>query len=94
MSHTITLAFAFFVTKLWPFDYVFMLILCNLHSCTLHNLLTVHGKVDVLNTKMVVPPVLASKLCPFDYFLFKYSCTSHKSVTIWDTLMQLYRNEY
>ena len=30
------------ISELWPFDSVFMLILCNLHSCTLHNSLTVH----------------------------------------------------
>ena len=36
MSHTIMIAFAFFVSELWPFDCVCNLILCNLHSCTLH----------------------------------------------------------
>ena len=29
------------VSELWPFDYFFMLILCNFHSCTPHNSVTV-----------------------------------------------------
>ena len=34
-----------FVSELWPFNCVFMLILCNLHSCTPDNSLTV---LDIL----------------------------------------------
>ena len=41
MLRKITVAFAFFVLELWPFDCVCLLNLCNLHSCRLHNSLTV-----------------------------------------------------
>ena len=41
MLRKITVAFAFFVLELWPFDCVCMLILCNLPSFRLHNSLTV-----------------------------------------------------
>ena len=33
MLHTITIAFHFFVSELWPFVAV-LLILCNFHSCS------------------------------------------------------------
>ena len=42
MSHLIMATFRFSVSELWPSDCVFMLILCNLHSCTLHNSITGH----------------------------------------------------
>ena len=38
---------------------------------------------------MIVPPILVSKLCPFDFF--KHSCTRHNSVTVRDSVMQLYK---
>ena len=41
MSRTIMVTVSFFVSELWPFN-CFILIFCNLHSCTLHNSLTVH----------------------------------------------------
>ena len=58
-----------FCSELGPFNCVLLLILCNLHSCTPHNSLTVHnifiefyrnvylilGNNDVLHIKMVVP---------------------------------------
>ena len=72
-----------------------MLILCSLHSCTLHNLLTVCGifnqfyknvyslKTMCRTQKWLFAIFLASKLYNFDFF-FKISCTPNKSVTIWD----------
>ena len=58
------------------------------HSWTLHNSVTVEkifisffeyvlGQDDVWRTRMIVPPFLVSKLCPFDYFFSKQSCTPH-----------------
>ena len=44
--------------------------------------------------RMVVPPFLVSKLCPFDHFLKKKSCTHHNSVTVIYIFMKLYRNVY
>ena len=64
MSHTtcIKVAFTFFVSELWPFDCIFMLILCKLHSCTLHYALTVHDifmqfyrKDDDSHARMIFP---------------------------------------
>ena len=37
VSRTIMVAFASLVPELFPLNCVFMLILCNLHSCTLLN---------------------------------------------------------
>ena len=34
-------SFPRFVSELWPFDCLFLLILCNFHSCTPHNSVTV-----------------------------------------------------
>ena len=43
------------------------------------------------HARMIVLPVLISKLCPFDDFP-QNSCTTHYSVTVWDIIMTLYRN--
>ena len=64
MSHAtcIKVAFTFFVSELWPFDCIFMLILCNLHSYTPHNSLTVrdifiqfYRKDDESRARMISP---------------------------------------
>ena len=49
---------------------------------------------DVSPARMIVPPYLVPKLCPFDYFSPKNYCTPHNSVTVWDTLIKRYRVVY
>ena len=78
MSRTILIAFVFFVSELWSFD-CFMLILCNLHSCTLHNSLTIHDifmqfyrnvfyvkTMCLSRARIIVPFFMGFKLCPFN----------------------------
>ena len=92
MSRTIAVAFTLFVSELWPFgcvsclfQVIYILVLsvtCPLSMISSCNVLgIVLGKDDVTRTRMIVPPVLVSKLCPFDIFP-KKSCTTNNSVTV------------
>ena len=82
------------VSELCPTDCLFMLISGNLHSVhpITHSLFMISScsfiemcidQDDLSDVNMVVPHVLVLSFCPFDFFP-KYSCASHKSVTIWD----------